>query len=967
MRYKTRQLETLHSVVQSLVHQQEEKTLLRRIAWNALNILVADVVTIYEYIQAEKKFLIPPEIAGRLKVAQDMHHEIDPQNVPYKLVEHGVNVYPQDPQHEQIFAESPFTEREKIKCAAGILLKVEEETVGIMFVNYRQPHDFSNDEKQIIETLASSAAIAIKNQRWMTTLSDIESEIITTLDQEKLLQLIVQRAVQITGADVGDILRLDSTKKEVVIETRHPPDFKILNPDNSRLKLGEGITGWVAKHNQAVIVDDVNRDERYKLYYENIQSELCVPLVDQENVLGVLNVESQTKKAFTQRDLARLKVLANQAVIAIQNVENKKQLVTAEKLAKQLPTSTNDVLHLLKEEGVSGFFNQGALQQTESMFEVLEQLKSSQSEQFDYIFKSLLLTNSVSLKSLSRDHRNLIYQQFCKTYDYLDIAPFHSDSFKLEVNDKAKMDLFKKCWQKIHDNLARNSIELFQENINKLTSLFCIKLNFSVLEKADTLGYFYGQIIKAYYKAFRLRIPDKFPVIYVCKEKFTFSERNITEINGLLDKLQCPANSFALIIVFKNYKYLYKKIQESVFRNDFIVLNYDQFWNIMAAKCPVEKLSDYILKQIDLVKVSPYITAGPIQGEIFFGRAEEEKTLIQNISYNSYAVIANRKMGKTSLLNKVVSILKKDPEKLVFYSDLQAAHSYNTFYEQFYQELFRVCSELKDRIIRINEYLPSRFRKMIEQIQHYRNESIIIIFDEVDQLLKYDTDRFDEQLFKTFRSLSQRNNVRFVFSGTTQIVHQLLDTNSPLFNFCERVKLELLAPKAAHDLITMPMRNIGIRFENEEVIVNNIFSLTARHPNMIQYICDKLIKEINRQQKRIITEKELQSVIGSRELYEYFERLIWGQSTDLEKLIVYLMWPYSEFTEAQVVEEFTKRGLSTEKIKDSLKTLQIYSTLSKKGNNYSFTFNRFKEVMEKESDIKELTKIYQRKIGGSRT
>jgi len=48
-------------------------------------------------------------------------------------------------------------------------------------------------------------------------------------------------------------------------------------------------------------------------------------------------------------------------------------------------------------------------------------------------------------------------------------------------------------------------------------------------------------------------------------------------------------------------------------------------------------------------------------------------------------------------------------------------------------------------------------------------------------------------------------------------------------------------------------------------------------------------------------------VIHSQEFYEYFEGLIWGQSTDLERLIIYTMWPFSEFTEAEVIEEFRQR------------------------------------------------------------
>ena len=72
---------------------------------------------------------------------------------------------------------------------------------------------------------------------------------------------------------------------------------------------------------------------------------------------------------------------------------------------------------------------------------------------------------------------------------------------------------------------------------------------------------------------------------------------------------------------------------------------------------------------------------------------------------------------------------------------------------------------------------------------------------------------------------------------------------SIMFNFCEKIKLELLAPKASQDLIIIPMESIDVQFKNEKVIVDNIISITARHPNMIQYICDKLIKEINKLRK----------------------------------------------------------------------------------------------------------------------
>lgn len=347
MRDQTDQLAILQSVTQSLAQKVEREDLLRYIAWSTLNILAADVVTIYEYIQTEKQFLIPPKIAGKLKVESHMHREIARNNLPFKLVEYKENVFAHRlKEYPSIFEGSPFVEREEIRSFAGILIKVEEEIVGVMFINYRRPHDFSKDEQQIIESLASSAAIAIKNQRWLTTLSDIDRDIIITLDQKELLNKIVRQTVQITGAEKGNILLLDPITQELVIKTSYPANVPYKSK-RERLKLGEGITGWVAKNRQSALVDNVQNDPRYRPYYENINSQLCVPLFDKDRVLGVLNVESSQIEAFDQGDLQRMKALANQTVIAIQNAEKKKQLVAVERITT-LGEFAAPLMHKLK-------------------------------------------------------------------------------------------------------------------------------------------------------------------------------------------------------------------------------------------------------------------------------------------------------------------------------------------------------------------------------------------------------------------------------------------------------------------------------------------------------------------------------------------------------------------------------------------------------------------------------------------
>lgn len=327
MRDKTRQLEMLHSVAQSLSQIPENGDLMSHIAWNTLNALAADVVTIYAYVQTEEQFLTPPSIAGQLYAPQDMTSEIPEDTVPFRLIRGGKNCYAPQIHRETIFQNSPFAGREKIRSVAGILLKVDEDTVGVMFINYRRSHSFSIEEQQMIDTLASSAANAIKSQRWLQTLSDIDHEIITTLDQDTLLKLIVKRAVRITGGDLGVIRRLEPDSQELVALTHHPANEPVVETWN-RIRLDQGVAGWVAQHRQTALVNNVRQDDRYKAYFENAYSELCVPLLDQNaGVIGVLSVESRRLDAFRQRDLYRLEVLADLAVLAIQNVETKEQLV----------------------------------------------------------------------------------------------------------------------------------------------------------------------------------------------------------------------------------------------------------------------------------------------------------------------------------------------------------------------------------------------------------------------------------------------------------------------------------------------------------------------------------------------------------------------------------------------------------------------------------------------------------------
>ncbi|MDJ0774771.1 MAG: GAF domain-containing protein [Mastigocoleus sp. MO_167.B18] len=337
MQRQTRQLKILNSVVESLAKTPEDGNLLNHIAWNMLNILGADIVTIFEYIESDREFMALPATAGRLKI-QKKYKEITEQSIPFRLVKRNENIYATQILEEPFFhsfKKSNFIKEEKIKSTAGILLRVGQEVIGVLFINYRHHHVFSKQEKQIIDILASSAAIAIKNQRWLEVLKEVDREIIATLDQKELLMRIAQKVAQVTAAEFGEICLFDLSTQELVIEAIYPEDAPVdrkLHRVNIR-EYGEGITGWVAKNRQSKLVSDAQFEPLYKPFFKNVRSELCVPLLDKDSgLLGVLNVESTRVDAFDKRDQRRLEALANQVVIALKNVKNNEQQIAIERM-----------------------------------------------------------------------------------------------------------------------------------------------------------------------------------------------------------------------------------------------------------------------------------------------------------------------------------------------------------------------------------------------------------------------------------------------------------------------------------------------------------------------------------------------------------------------------------------------------------------------------------------------------------
>jgi diguanylate cyclase (GGDEF)-like protein len=152
---------------------------------------------------------------------------------------------------------------------------------------------------------------------------EVGKALFSTLDLQKILQTIMEKISDLLQPDTWSLLMLDEKTQELYFEIAIGSGADKLK--DVRLKLGEGVAGWVAQHGEPVLVEDVRSDERFtgrvdELTNTETRSIVCVPIKARGHVLGVVElVNALGRPSFGAEDIPILKSLADYAAIALEN------------------------------------------------------------------------------------------------------------------------------------------------------------------------------------------------------------------------------------------------------------------------------------------------------------------------------------------------------------------------------------------------------------------------------------------------------------------------------------------------------------------------------------------------------------------------------------------------------------------------------------------------------------------------
>jgi signal transduction histidine kinase len=246
----------------------------------------------------------------------------------------------------------------------GVPMLVDGQVTGILSVqNVDHENAFRESDVRLLETFAASMSIALENARLFShaehraeqfrVLTEVSQHLTSILDINELLEQLVQlvqRTFHYYHIEIG-LIEGDEIVFHMGAGELRETSGLVGKPH--RMKVGiEGVTGWVAANGVALVTPDVSKESRYvPLEGSRTKSELTVPIKVKDQVIGILDVESDQLNGFNATDLELMTLLASQAGIAIENArlyEDARKMAALEerqRLSRELHDSVTQSLY----------------------------------------------------------------------------------------------------------------------------------------------------------------------------------------------------------------------------------------------------------------------------------------------------------------------------------------------------------------------------------------------------------------------------------------------------------------------------------------------------------------------------------------------------------------------------------------------------------------------------------------------
>jgi len=252
-----------------------------------------------------------------------------------------------------------------IQSWAAVPLKVKDRLIGALCLASYLYEAFSADEIRALTALAELVAVSVENARLyteaqrrlarLTTLREIDRSIASQLSLEEIMSIVLKQVPpHIVGVDAVGFSLINWEKKRTSLALLHLQGGVYIQDEV--FELSESLLEYLAIRRQPVMIYDLLADPRVQNHRQiireyGLKSYLGVPLVVQDQVIGLLHVLTTQPRQFMDEEVDFFTTMAGQAAIAIRNVQLFQSVIVSEAKYRSLFESSKDVVYISSKDG----------------------------------------------------------------------------------------------------------------------------------------------------------------------------------------------------------------------------------------------------------------------------------------------------------------------------------------------------------------------------------------------------------------------------------------------------------------------------------------------------------------------------------------------------------------------------------------------------------------------------------------
>lgn len=213
-------------------------------------------------------------------------------------------------------------------CELALPIITQNSTLGVLYAKRNVEHPFSDQEKQLLEALVATVAVSmqvnrqvvLKNWRYdqISLVRSVSSQIANVLDLDELCKRVTNLIQCSFGYYHVSLYTIEEGSNTLRFRASSLNCSPNTQPYLYNIKIGEGLVGTVALTGKEIIANDVTKEPRYKELADlpDTKSEAVLPLLVENRILGVMDVQSDVPGAFHEMDLLVVRTLADNIALA---------------------------------------------------------------------------------------------------------------------------------------------------------------------------------------------------------------------------------------------------------------------------------------------------------------------------------------------------------------------------------------------------------------------------------------------------------------------------------------------------------------------------------------------------------------------------------------------------------------------------------------------------------------------------